>query len=366
MAFFSLTSPGQKPNGAHLGKKHQIRPMPHCSIIIAKRSWNMTVAALKSVQINPVHAGYFADPFVWKVGDIYYAIGTGKAEAEGRIAGKVFPILRSTDFVEWQFGTSALVRPDHSLGNNFWAPAVVELDGTFYLYYSVGHGDQNHQLRVAASEAPQGPYEDLGKPLLDPAGCPFAIDPHPFKDDDGKWYLFYATDFLDCSHGNRAGTALMVSPMKTMTELDAQAITVLRARSDWQRFQQSRVMYGQIWDWHTLEGPCVKKHDDHYYCFYSGGRWETDNYGVDYGIAQRVTGPYSDQGSESGPRVLRTIPGHVLGPGHNSVITGPDNETDYIVYHAWDKGMNARRMFIDRLIWTREGPRCDGPTFSER
>jgi len=44
-------------------------------------------------------------------------------------------------------------------------------------------------------------------------------------------------------------------------------------------------MYGRVWDWHTLEGPFVRKHDGRYYCFYSGGRWETESYGVDYGVA---------------------------------------------------------------------------------
>ena len=141
-------------------------------------------------------------------------------------------------------------------------------------------------------------------------------------------------------------------------------ICVLRARSDWQRFEDRRLMYGRLWDWHTLEGPFVRKRDGRYYCFYSGGRWETDNYGVDYGVADHVRGPYSDIGNESGPRVLRTVPGHVLGPGHNSIASGPDGETEYIIYHGWDKEMKARQMFIDKLLWTPEGPRCDGPTFS--
>ena len=92
-------------------------------------------------------------------------------------------------------------------------------------------------------------------------------------------------------------------------------------------------------------------------------RWENETYGVDYGVAKHVLGPYSDASSENGPRVLRTIPNHVIGPGHNTVITGPDGETDYIVYHAWDKEMKARKMFTDKLLWTSEGPRCEGPTW---
>jgi GH43 family beta-xylosidase len=121
-------------------------------------------------------------------------------------------------------------------------------------------------------------------------------------------------------------------------------------------------MYGGTFDWHTLEGPFVRKHDGHYYCFYSGGRWETENYGVDYGVADNVLGPYSDEGNENGPRVLRTIPNRLIGPGHNSISLGPDGESDFIVYHAWDQQMKSRQMAIDHLLWTPDGPRCEGPS----
>jgi len=320
----------------------------------------MTLASAKPRHINPVYGSYFADPFVWKHEDTYYAIGTGALEASGQTLGKIFPVLQSADFFQWQFASNALVRPERGLGENFWAPAVAFAEERFYLYYSVGQGDQHHQLRVAMSDSPQGPYKDLGQPMLKPDACPFAIDPHPFQDEDGRWYMFYARDFLDESPHARAGTALMAAPMKSMTELGGPGTVVLRARSDWQRFQAKRSLYGRTWDWHTLEGPCVHKHEGRYYCFYSGGRWEDDTYGVDYGVADSVLGPYSDAGNETGPRVLRTVPGQVVGPGHNSVTVGPDGQ-DYIVYHAWDSERKARQMFIDKLAWTQQGPRCEGP-----
>lgn len=319
---------------------------------------------------NPVYSEYFADPFVWQYEGSYYAIGTGPAEATGQVEQvhqqRVFPLLRSPDLVNWQFMGNALIRTDPALGDNFWAPEVAYCDGAFYLYYSVGHGDKNHQLRVAISSNPLGPYQDVGEPLIDPTTCAFAIDPSPFQDDDGQWYLFYAQDFLDTKHGVRAGTALVVDRLLSMTKLAGKASVVLRARHDWQRFLADRPMYGSSYDWHTLEGPCVRKHNHRYYCFYSGGRWETENYGVDYGVADRVIGSYSDAGNEFGPRVLRSHPGYVLGPGHNSIVTSPNGQSEFVVYHAWDTEMRARRMCIDPLIWTTEGPRCSGPTWTQQ
>lgn len=319
---------------------------------------------------NPVYSAYFADPFVWKDQGVYYAIGTGQTEATGQVnqteQRRVFPLLRSIDLVTWEFVGNALVRPDPALGNDFWAPEVAYCEGIFYLYYSVGHEDKNHQLRVAKSFDPLGPYLDQGEALVDPKICPFAIDPSPFQDDDGQWYLFYAQDFLDTEQGVRSGTALVVDRLLTMTKLAGEPKVVLRSRHDWQRFLADRLMYGNIYDWHTLEGPCVRKHDNRYYCFYSGGRWESENYGVDYGVADHVLGPYSDFGNEAGPRVLRSIPDLVLGPGHNSIIIGPDGQNEYVVYHAWDAQMTARRMCIDRLLWTSKGPRCQGPTWTSQ
>lgn len=121
---------------------------------------------------NPVYPAYFADPFVWQHQGVYYAIGTGPAEAAGQVdeidQRRVFPLLRSDDLIHWQFTGNALQRPDRALGDNFWAPEVAYDHGIFYLYYSVGQGDKNHQLRVATSAAPLGPYQDRGIALVDP------------------------------------------------------------------------------------------------------------------------------------------------------------------------------------------------------
>jgi beta-xylosidase len=333
----------------------------------------MMSATAESTYTNPVHREYFADPCVWRCGAGYYAIGTGGDEAAGHVASAVaptvFPLLQSRDLVHWQRAGRALVRPDARLGDAFWAPEVAECDGRWYLYYSVGHGDSRHHLRVAASDAPAGPYVDVAA-LTSPDEVPFAIDPHPFRDVDGRWYLFHARDFLeprdDAGREVRCGTALVVSPMLSMTQLAPTTRTVARARCDWQRFASGRAMYGRVFDWHTLEGPYVVMHQGRYYCLYSGGCWQTDTYGVDYVTADAVLGPWSDEGAERGPRVLRTVPGRVIGPGHCSVVEATDDAGTYLAYHAWDTGMGARRFCIDPLEFTRDGPRASGPSWSPR
>jgi len=298
---------------------------------------------------NPVFNEYFADPFVWAVGKEYFAVGTGRDE--------IFPILHSRDLLHWKCLGDAMERLDPTLGDTYWAPEVAFRDGHYWMYYSVGFSDKNHHIRTAVSRDPQGPYRDRGT-LVAPNDPPFAIDPHPFQDIDGRWFLFYARDFLDTDGGTRVGTALVADDLIRPDRVAGRPKVILRARHNWQRFQSRRRMYGDDYDWHTLEGPCVRRHRGRYYCFYSGGRWEDASYGVDYAVAKSVMGPYSDAGSESGPRVLRTTSGERLGPGHNSIFRGPHRRT-YIAFHAWDPAQTGRRLFIERLHWTPKGPRAE-------
>lgn len=306
----------------------------------------------------PVHDTYLADPFVWRHGQEWFAVGTGAPAAAGdtRREPLVFPLLRSTDFVHWSAHGRALVRPDAALGDAYWAPEVAHHDGVFHLYYSVGFGERRHHLRVATSREPAGPYRDTGVALTDPDSCPFAIDPHPFQDVDGAWYLFSARDFLDADGSVRAGTALVVQRLETMTRLaPGEPTVVLRAHHEWQRFRADRLMYGARFDWHTLEGPCVVRRRGRYWCLYSGGCWETERYGVDYATAASVAGPYDDRGGTVGPRVLSTCVG-LRGPGHATVVAGPDG-SDHLAFHAWDAAGRVRRMFLRPLVWTSDGPR---------
>ena len=114
-----------------------------------------------------------------------------------------------------------------------------------------------------------------------------------------------------------------------------------------------------------LEGPFVVYRDGRYYCLYSGGNWQTEDYGVGFAVAEDPLGPWTDECAKQGPVVLKATK-DVPGPGHASVTIAPDERTQMLVYHAWDQERTARRICIDPLEWTAEGPRCDGPSTEER
>jgi beta-xylosidase len=303
--------------------------------------------------VNPVYDGYFADPFVLAHGDHYYAYGTNDTVD----ASHAFDVLRSRDLVNWTSLGRALPVVEGSRACDHWAPEVARHEDRFYMYFSVGVEDREHSLRVAVADRPEGPFRHLGAVLTPDER--FAIDASPFRDDDGQWYLYYARDLLD---GERVGTTLAVDRLERMDRLAGQPTTILRASADWQIFRRQRPIHDGIYDWHTLEGPFVVKRLGRYWCLYSGGAWTSSGYGVSYAVADHPMGPFMEPQTD-GPTLLRTRPGEVIGPGHNSVVVGPDGH-DYIVYHAWDPGQTARRMFIDRIEWTEAGPRTRAPTIS--
>lgn len=309
---------------------------------------------------NPVWPGYFADPFVLRTKGEYYAYGTAETlECDDAGGALAFKILRSRNLVTWEPAGAALRVPKADAQRAFWAPEVAERDGRFYCYYSSAPAgaDELHRLCVAVADAPTGPFVECGAVLPESEG--FSIDAHPFRDPaDGTWYLFFAKDYFE----ERTGTGLAVVRLTPdLLRTAEKPREVLRANADWQIYERDRSLYGRAWAaWHTVEGPCVVAHGERYYCFYSGGNWQTHDYGVSYAVAEHPLGPWR-HATESTPIVLRQKPGEVLGPGHNSYAVAPDG-TELLVYHAWDVGRTARRMCLDRLVWTEAGPRCLGPT----
>ncbi len=72
-----------------------------------------------------------------------------------------------------------------------------------------------------------------------------------------------------------------------------------------------------------MEGPLCRQMQDATTAFTMADAGDRELQ-VDMELPDNVLGPYSDTGNEAKPRVLRSVPGRVLGPGHNSIILGPD------------------------------------------
>ncbi|HTA31769.1 MAG TPA: family 43 glycosylhydrolase, partial [Candidatus Cybelea sp.] len=134
---------------------------------------------------NPVIPGDHPDPSIIRVGKDYWATTTSSEW------GPQFPLLHSTDLVNWeQVGDVFSHRPEWA-DRNFWAPEISQYKGRFYIYY-VGH-QKGGRLAVAVAMAgkPGGPYTDHGPIVSQEHG---SIDPVPCLDEHGKLYLVWKDD----------------------------------------------------------------------------------------------------------------------------------------------------------------------------
>jgi GH43 family beta-xylosidase len=305
---------------------------------------------------NPLTSIPSADPFVLKHGGEYWAYVTGVWQD-----GRSFGILHSNDLVTWEalHGAIAPLEPPPGIDYTcYWAPEVNYENGLFYLYYSVGD-EKNMHLRVAVSENPAGPFVDSGHRLTSEQ---FAIDGHVFVDDDGSHYLFYAADFLEHTH---IGTGIVVDRMLDPYHLAGQPRPAARARYDWQVYDPNRAEKGGV-RWHTVEGPFVLKRRGRYYLMFSGGNWQNDSYGLAYAVSDRLDSPGEWEQPCDGiktPPILKSNQAQgVIGPGHNSVVRGPDNRQRYCVYHRWNESVGARVIAIDPLEWIGDRLTVLGPS----
>ena len=68
-----------------------------------------------------------------------------------------------------------------------WAPDAAEKNGKYYLYFPAKKSDDIFQIGVAVGNNPAGPFI----PELEPIKNSYSIDPAVFKDDDGKYYMYF-------------------------------------------------------------------------------------------------------------------------------------------------------------------------------
>jgi arabinan endo-1,5-alpha-L-arabinosidase len=300
---------------------------------------------------NPIGGIALGDPFVLRHRGRFYLYGT--ADGPGPDDGRVVPVYRSDDLLNWTPLGGALV-PAEGPPSDYWAPEVMAWNGKFYMVVSFGDVElRGHALWVAVADSPAGPFH-LRTKISAPTEK-FSIDGAWLLDDDGKLYLFRCLDFVDDGQPPY-GTGIVAQPMRDPLTPAGPPATILRAHADWQLFQADRIM--PLYDnrrferWNTIEGPAPVHRDGRYFCGYSGGNY-TGAYGTGEAVAESPLGPYTDLRGRDGP-IFGTIPGLVEGPGHFSVIR-PDLVHDWIVLHGRLPGEHVRRVWLCPAFWAADG-----------
>jgi arabinan endo-1,5-alpha-L-arabinosidase len=310
---------------------------------------------------NPVLDADFPDPAVLTASDgFYYAFAT-QGGADG--AKRNIQAARSRDLARWETLADALpVKPAWASNTqDFWAPHVSEAAGRYYLYYSAkpdaALADESRGLclAVATADRPEGPYQDIGKPLL--CGPGFVnIDPMAYDDPaTGKRLLYWGSGFEPIkvqelgpdrvSFAAGSAPVELVHPVKTQDAADYRRL---------------------------LEGAWVIRRRGWYYLFYSGDNCcgPKAHYAVLVARSRSATGPF-----EPHVGAILERAGTWEAPGHNSIVRDQAGEY-WMLYHAVDAKrprtkptdeVNTRRvMLIDRIVWEDGWPRLEGPSEGPR
>ena len=125
-----------------------------------------------------------ADPFILESNGKFYIYTTGDDGIYAYSSDKLFE--------GWKFEGRVFTYPGTKW---FWAPSVIEIDGTYYMYNSFENywdtpdeGNHRQAMVVSKSKNPLGPFEYV-KQILHP----FSIDSHVVKNENGL-FIFYSTN----------------------------------------------------------------------------------------------------------------------------------------------------------------------------
>ncbi len=265
---------------------------------------------------NPVLVETFESPVVGTmgIGDPTVIFHEGKYYLYPTGDNHGYDVYISSDLVHWKKGPRVFRSDERGV----WAPDVLfnPPDRKFYLYYTV-----NRRVGVAVADRPDGTFTDRG-PLVENA-----IDANMFLDDDGGYYLYYASypDFR-----------IHVQPMESPVRKKGGPFEIIRPGQPWERNGQP-----------ITEAPWMLKHNGTYYLLYSGGGANTLFYAIGYATAKSPLGPFT---KFAGNPLMKEGNG-VFGPGHCSVIKTPDGRFWMIYHQKKEASRNWDRIICIDPVW---------------
>lgn len=283
------------------------------------------------------------DPYVISDNGKYYMYATGCDGVQ---------LYTSNNMTDWQY---AGICRKSGWEKEYWAPAVIKIGDSFYMYYSSMHIDEDdvhkQQLRVAVCDRPDGEFAYVCN-----LAVPFSIDPHVVKNSDGLFIFYSVNDY----QAERAGTLIVVDRLISPTQAANSPRVVVRATLDEEIFMRDRFFMGQ--HWHTIEGGFYFRDGDYHYLMYSGNCYQNENYFIGYAVAKGDTDDLTKLDFVKYPDADTYHPfkrkGSLEeGTGHNSVLY--ENGKYYMFYHARALGdlvpdKDTRRAYVAEI------KACDG------
>jgi beta-xylosidase len=302
----------------------------------------------------PVFTTNFPDPFILPAGSEFLAYATNAEEGRANVQ-----MARSTNLVDWEFVSDGDTLhdampdlPPWAREGWTWAPEVIRHEDHYLLYFTAKERSSQKQcVGVASSADPRGPFTSAAtEPLVCQRDIGGSIDPHAFRDADGRLYLYFKND------GNAIGrrTEIFVQPLAADgLSLVGEPVALLRNDESWEA--------------HVIESPTMVRNGDSYVLFFSANHfgWEEHQrlspYAMGYARCEGPMGPCVDAAENP---ILYSYnnreAGCLSGPGHQAVFEASGRQ--FIVFHAHGAARGCRRaelgrwMYIAPLLWQDGSP----------
>jgi len=262
---------------------------------------------------------------VTKDGDTYFNFTTGTgiwySTSKDLKTWSAGPAPVFTTYPSW------IAQKVPNFSGSFWAPDVIQMNGYYYLYYSVStFGTSSSAIGVARSASLKSPnWQDLGIVVQSYGGSSEinAIDPALFRDHDGKVYLSYGSFF---------GGIGLAEVNQSTGKLAGSVTTIWGGGGK------------------DIEAPYITRDGNYYYLFVNRGsccKGSNSTYYVEVQRATSITGPYS------GTRTaLPVTDGRYRGPGHIADLRQDGCHFVSTHYYDLNDGGNAK---LDILRMTYSG-----------
>lgn len=331
---------------------------------------------------------------------------------EQGIVGAAILCYRSTDLHSWQ--TAGAMVDGFSVAcyesdweawkenGNCWAPEVIYDGGKYYMFYNMVAKSSEAEsvtangvyVGVAVSDTPVGPFKSVQKdengvnvPVvnfeanLDIGGHMPVIDISPFKDKDGKRYIYFKTEPDSGSQVNKLNNQchfycmemedwttpkyetikLVLAPNAVKVSTDEGALAALKLEG-----KQETGHVDDVVDHYVMEGPQCIERDGKYYLTYSVNGYTDPSYSVWQAVGSSPMGPFEKVAPEKGnPIISGREMNYANGSGHHTFI---DNGSEvFAVYHVHGNQTSmesspGRFLFADLVHFTENGIVVNGPS----
>ena len=183
-------------------------------------------------------------------------------------------------------------------GRQMWAPDAAFANGKYYLYFPVKNKQDVFQIGVATSDKPEGPFAAEKEPIKNS----YSIDPCVFKDDDGKFYMYFGGIWggqlqrwnhnkYDSTATNRTNEEIAALPR--IAKLNADMKSFAEPVKEVKLVDKEGKSFGEKDnDKRFFEAAWVFKYKGKYYFTYSTG----DTHFLCYAIGDNPYGPFTYQG----------------------------------------------------------------------